>query len=304
MYAGPIIDAHHHLWDLSMERHRWLLDPNAGIGALGDVSYLRKTYLPADFLHDVGGKNVVASVHIEAHWDCSRDPVEETEWLEALDKSRGIATRYIAFAPLKDPGVEKVLERQAAFPRVVGLRETIRWHPDPARRWAEAGLADDPAFRRGVGLLRRYNLALELLMNPYQADEVARLAADFPEVTFLINHCATPVDRDAEGIARWRRGLKLMAALDNIAIKVSAFVNFAPNKTLPEIRDTLMPCVDAFGTRRAMFGTDYPVGRRHMPYAGMVEAFETLIADFSADEQRALFHDNAWRYYRFRSGGF
>jgi len=76
-------------------------------------------------------------------------------------------------------------------------------------------------------------------------------------------------------------------------------VNFSPNKKLSEIRDTLMPCIDAFGTRRAMFGTDYPVGRRHMPYAGMVQAFETLIADFSADEQRALFHDNARRYYRF-----
>jgi predicted TIM-barrel fold metal-dependent hydrolase len=299
MYQGPIIDAHHHLWDLSLGRHRWLLDAGAAIGALGDVSYMRKNYLPADFLHDAAGKNVVGTVHIEAHWDRARDPVEETEWLEGIDKPGGVASRYIAFAPLTDPAVEKVLERQAAFPRVVGLRETIRWHPDPARSWAEMGLADKPAFRRGVGLLKRYNLALELLMNPYQAEALARLAGDFPAVTFLINHCATPVDRDAEGIERWKRGLKLMAARDNVAIKVSAFANFSPNKTLPEIRDNLLPCIDAFGTQRAMFGTDYPVGRRHMPYAGMVETFEALIADFSPDEQRALFHDNARRYYRF-----
>jgi predicted TIM-barrel fold metal-dependent hydrolase len=301
MYQGPIIDAHHHLWDLTLGRHRWLLDAGAAIGALGDVSYMRKTYLPADFIQDTAGKNVVGSVHIEAHWDRSRDPVEETEWLERIDKPRATAFRYIAFAPLTDPAVEKVLERQASFPRVVGLRETIRWHPDPARSWAEQGLADQPAFRRGVALLPKYNLALELLMNPYQAEEVARLAADFPQVTFLINHCATPVDRDADGIERWKRGLKLMAARDNIAIKVSAFTNFSPNKTPPEIRDTLMPCIEAFGPQRAMLGTDYPVGRRHMTYAGMVEAFETLIADFSPAEQRALFHDNARRYYRFDS---
>ena len=299
MYQGPIIDAHHHLWDLSLGRHRWLLDTNAAIGALGDISYMRKTYLPADFLDDAAGKNVVGTVHIEAHWDRARDPVEETEWLEGIDKPGGVASRAIAFAPLTDPAVEKVLERQASFPRVVGLRETIRWHPDPARSWAAAGLADSPAFRRGVGLLKKYNLALELLMNPYQGEEAARLAADFPEVTFLINHCATPVDRDADGIARWKRALKLMAARDNMAIKVSAFVNFSPNKTLPEIRENLMPCIDAFGPSRAMFGTDYPVGRRHMSYAGMVEAFESLIADFSLAEQRALFHDNARRYYRF-----
>jgi predicted TIM-barrel fold metal-dependent hydrolase len=298
MYQGPIIDAHHHLWDLALGRHRWLIDPAVGIGALGDISFMRHTYLPADYLRDVGDKNVVGSVHIEALWDRRRSPVEETEWLETLDKSRGIATRYVAFAALKDAGVEAVLERQAACKRVAGLRETIRWHPDPARRWTEAGLVDAPSFRHGVGLLRRYNLALELLMNPYQADEVARLAGDFPDTVFLINHCGTPVDRDAEGMARWRRGLKVMGARENIAIKVSNFGAYAGG-SVEAMRDTVMTCIDAFGTARSMFGTDYTVGRRHMTFAAMVEAFEAIIAAFSAVEQRALFHDNAWRYYRF-----
>jgi predicted TIM-barrel fold metal-dependent hydrolase len=298
MYQGPIIDAHHHLWDLSLGRHLWLTDPNVGIGALGDISFMRHTYLPADYLRDAGDKNIVGSVHIEALWDRSRSPVEETEWLDTLEKTRGIATRYIAFAPLKDPGVEAVLERQAAHKRVVGLRETIRWHPDPAKSWTQAGLVDSSEFRRGVGLLHRYNLALELLMNPYQADDVSRLAADFPNVTFLINHCGTPIDRDPEGMARWRRGLKLMAARENIAIKVS---NFGANSggSIPAMREIAMTCIDTFGTSRAMFGTDYPVGRRHMTFAAMVEGFETIISEFSATEQRALFHDNAFRYFRF-----
>src|SRR5580704_1288137 len=258
MYTGPIIDAHHHLWDMALGRHRWLIDPAVGIGALGDISYMRHTYLPADYLRDVGDKNVVGSVHIEALWDRTRSPAEETEWLETLDKSRGIAARYIAFAALKDPDVERLLERQAACKRVVGLRETIRWHPDPAKRWTEAGLVDVPAFRHGVGLLRRYNLALELLMNPYQADDVARLAADFPDTVFLINHCGTPVDRYEEGMARWRRGLKLMAERPNIAIKVSGFAANSGG-AVAAMRDIAMPCIEAFGTSRAMFGTDYPV---------------------------------------------
>jgi predicted TIM-barrel fold metal-dependent hydrolase len=298
MYTGPIIDAHHHLWDLSLGRHLWLTDPNVGIGALGDISFMCHTYLPADYLRDVGDKNVVGSVHIEALWDRRRSPAEETEWLETLDKSRGIATRYIAFAALKDPGVEAVLERQTACKRVVGLRETIRWHPDPAKRWTEAGLVDAPAFRHGVGLLRGYNLALELLMNPYQADDVARLAADFPDTIFLINHCGTPIDRDAESMAHWRRGLKLMAERPNIAIKVS---NFAASSggSVTAMRDIAMTCIDTFGTARSMFGTDYPVGRRHATFAAMVEGFEAIVSDFSPAEQRALFHDNAFRYFRF-----
>jgi len=299
MYAGPIIDAHHHLWDLALQRHRWLTDTDGGLSALGDISYMRHTYLPADYLRDVADKNVTGSVHIEAVWDRARSPVEETEWLETLDKSRGVASRYIAFAPLQDPGVEAILEAQAAHKRVVGVRETIRWHPDPAKRWTEKGLVDDPGFRRGVGLLAKHGLALELLMNPWQAEEVARLAGDFPDQVILINHCCTPNDRDAEGLARWRNGLALMARHDNVAIKVSNFGAYSPDKSIPALRETVMTCIDAFGTRRALFGTDYPVARRNMTFAAMVDAFAEIIAPFSADEQRALFHDNARRTYRF-----
>ena len=299
MYAGPIIDAHHHLWDLNLGRHRWLVDASVGIGALGDISYMRHTYLPADYLRDVGNRNVVGSVHIEAVWDRARSPVEETEWLETLDKSRGIAARYVAFAELKDPDMERRLEGHAACGRVAGLRETIRWHPDPAKRWTEAGLVDDPAFRRGLALLRRYGFVLELLMNSWQAEEVARLAADFPDQVFLVNHCCTPNDRDADGLARWRRGLKLLGTRENIAIKVSNFGAYSPDRTIPALRETVMTCIDAFGTQRSLFGTDYPVARRSMTYGAMVDAFSAIIAPFGADEQRALFHVNARRLYRF-----
>ena len=296
MYAGPVIDAHHHLWDLALGRHRWLED---GIPALGDISYMRHTYLPADYLRDAAGSNIVGTVHIEAVWDRARDPVEETDWLETLDKSQGVAARYIAFAPLRDPGVEAVLERQAACARVAGVRETIRWHPDPAKRWTEPGLVDDPAFRRGVGLLAPHGFVLELLMNPWQAEEVARLAADHPDQPILINHCCTPNDRDAEGLARWRRGLALLAAHENVAIKVSNFGAYSPDRSIPALRETVMTCIDAFGTGRALFGTDYPVARRNMTIRAMVEAFAEIVAPFTQAEQQALFHDNAARIYRF-----
>ena len=299
MYAGPIIDAHHHLWDLALGRHRWLVDAGGGIGALGDISYMRHTYLAADYLRDVGDRNVVGSVHIEAVWDRARDPVEETAWLETLDKPRGVAARYVAFAPLADPDVERLLEGHAACGRVAGLRETIRWHPDPAKRWTEAGLVDAPAFRRGLALLQHYGFVLELLMNPFQAEEVARLAADFPDQMFLVNHCGTPNDRDAEGLARWRRGLALLGARENIAIKVSNFGAYGTDRTIAALRETVMTCIEAFGTARSLFGTDYPVARRNMTYAAMVDAFAEIVAPFSADEQRALFHDNARRIYRF-----
>ena len=299
MYDGPIIDAHHHLWDLALGRHRWLTDTGGGIAALGDIAYMRHTYLPEDYLRDAGATRLAGSVHIEAVWDRGRSPVEETEWLDTLDKSHHVATRYVAYAPLSDPDSERIIAAQGANPRVVAVRETIRWHPDPAKRWAEAGITNTVAFRRGAATLQKHGLALELLLNPYQAEDVARLAADAPGLSIIINHCGTPNDRDEAGLARWRAGLGLMAAHPNVALKISNFGAYTADKSLPALRDTVMTCIDAFGTSRAMFGTDYPVARRHMSYVAMVDAFARIIAPFSNAEQQALFHDNAKRSYRF-----
>ena len=298
-YAGPIIDAHHHLWDLALDRHPWITSESSAIRALGDIGYLRRNYLVDDFLADIGPQNVVGSVYIEAAWDRTRSPLEEVEWLEGVAKPRRIAARCIGWAPLRTPDVEATLAALAQHDAVVGIRETVRWHPDPAKRWTEAGLLDDPAWRNGFALLRRHGLMLELLMNPYQAEDVARLAAATPEQVFIVNHCGTPVDRDAEGLARWRDGLQLMGRQPNIAIKISNFGAYATDRSAAALRRTIMTCVDAFGPRRSMFGTDTPVARRNMSYQRSCESFKDAVQDLAADEQRNLFHDTAARYYRF-----
>ena len=148
-------------------------------------------------------------------------------------------------------------------------------------------------------MLFRSGFVLELLMNPWQAQEVAGLARDFPDQQILINHCCTPNDRDAAGLARWRNGLRALAACPNVAIKVSNFGAYSQDRSLPVLRETVMGCVEAFGTDRALFGTDYPVARRNMGYGAMVDAFADIISVFSEGEQRALFHDNAARLYKF-----
>ncbi|MBP0496314.1 amidohydrolase family protein [Pararoseomonas indoligenes] len=298
LYDGPIIDAHHHLWDLSMGRHPWLTAPVGGLQSLGDLGFLRRDYMPGDYLQDARGQGIVASVCVEALWDRSHSPIEEVEWFDSLDRPDGIAGRYVAYAPLREPAAGGILEKLAANPRVVGVRETIRWHPDPAKRWAEAGLLGDPAWRQGLELLRRYRLSLDLLMNPYQAEEVAGLSRDFPDLQIIINHCGTPIDRDPDGIERWRHGLALMAAAPNIAIKTSNFGSYGGGSE--DQRETVMRCIDSFGVERTMFGSDYPVARRSMSFDAICTRFKDIVRNLSAAEQRAVFHDNAERYYRFR----
>jgi predicted TIM-barrel fold metal-dependent hydrolase len=298
-YEGPIIDAHHHLWDLSLGRHPWITSEDSAIKALGDISFMRHDYLPEDYLADAAGQKIVGSVCIEALWDRARPPDEEVAWLKNLPRPAGIGARCVAWADLAAAEIDAVLDLLAAQGIVAGLRETIRWHPDAAKRWTRAGILDDPAWRKGFSGLGRHGFLLEVLMNPYQAEEVARLADDFPDQRIVVNHCGTPVDRDAAGLARWRAGLALMAARPNVAIKLSNYANYAADQSVPALRAVVMICLDAFGPERALFGTDYPVARRAMAFQDICERFKDIVVDFSAAEQRMLFCENAAQLYGF-----
>src|SRR5262245_53410846 len=94
-YSGPVIDPHHHLWDLSLGRYPWLDPKAASSGGLGDLAPLRRNYLPADYLRDAAEHNVVATVHVEAGWT-GDDGLGETHWLETLARRGNVAARYVA----------------------------------------------------------------------------------------------------------------------------------------------------------------------------------------------------------------
>ncbi len=300
LYRGPIIDAHIHLWDLAMDRHPWLRPTGAAIQALGDLAPIRRNYLVDDYRRDAANQNVVATVHIEAAWDRADDPLAEIEWLETLDKSSGVAARYIGFADLTTPDAAAALDRLSEVRRCVGVRQMLSWHPtEPARSFASRpGIANEANFRRGVARLARHDQLLELMLYPYQAEEVARLARDFPDQTVIVNHCGSPIDRDPDGMARWREGLEALGSAPNVLIKISAVTAYDPSPTPESLREVALHCIDCFGVDRSMFGSDFPVGRLWTSYDAIFDGFKALVHDFSEGEQSALFHDNARRVYR------
>jgi len=298
LYRGPIVDTHIHLWDLSMRRHPWL-DPNDTQAApLGDLAPLRRDYLPPDYRADAAGQNVVAAVHVEAAWDPAT-PLEETRWLESLDKPDGIPTRYVAAVALEAADAEAVIAAQAGYERVTGVRARLSWHADPAKRFAaRADLMQDSAWLAGVRALGRHGLHLEAMIYPQQADEFARVAAASPSQTFIVNHCASPVDRDAAGIGRWRSALRRLAGVPNMMLKISNVGAYVSAPTRAQVREVALTCIDEFGASRCMFASDYPPARLHTPFGEIFEAFRHAVQGFSPAEQAALFHDNAVRCYR------
>lgn len=299
MYSGPIIDPHIHLWDLSMRKHAWLMPSDGSVQALGGLEKLRHDFGVADYLRDSANQDIVATVHIEALWDRA-DVLGETRWLETLDKSRGIAARYVAAAPFGTPEAPAVIAAQAAFPRVIGIRDILSFHPTiPGKSFAaRADIAFDPAWRRDVARLTGHGLLLELMMYPYQLDGVLDLARSLPGLQLVVNHCASPIDRDDEGMRRWRDAVSALGREPNIALKVSNIAAYDPQPTYDSVRAVALHCIESFGAERAMLATDWPVAGLTGGFDEIYDGLRRITADLTPAEQRALFHDNARRFYR------
>ena len=94
------------------------------------------------------------------------------------------------------------------------------------------------------------------------------------------------------------RRMSALAGAANVAVKISDLGAYDHNWTIESTRPFIRHTIDAFGTERCMFASDFPVAALHGGADAIYDSFKTIVADLSLDEQRALFHDNAVRFYR------
>ncbi len=298
MYDGDIIDPHHHLWDLSTGWYPWLTTDRPKETVFGDPAPLARDYLPEDYRADMVGVNPVKTVHIQGSGNRD-DPVAETRWLQGLNKDHGMPGGIVAFAPLDQPEAEAVLAAQCEHPLVRGIRYIVAWHSDARFNFNERDdLMRDTAWRAGFALLGKYSLSFDLMLFPSQLADALDLAAAFPATQIILNHTGSPVDRDEAGMARWRDGMRALAAAPNVAVKISDLCAYDHNWTVDSFRPIILDTIEWFGVPRCMFASDLPVVALHGGAAQIYGAFKEIVGAFSADEQRALFHDNAVKYYR------
>ena len=295
-----IIDPHHHLWDLERHDYPWLR-PETPHPA-GDLTPICRSYRLDDFLADAAGLELVKSVHLQAEID-RRDPVAETAWLQAVADapgSRGFPHGIVAFADLADPRVEATLERHCGHANVRGIRYLLNYEAgEPLYCATERDdWLRDPRWRQGYALLANYGLSFDLQIFWQQMEDALDLARTFPDTQIILNHTGMPRKRDRDYVEAWRNGMRTLAAAPNVAVKISGLGMFHHDWTAELIRPFVLDAIEIFGTDRCMFASNFPVDRLHADYHAIWQAFDRMTADFAPAERRALFYDNAARFYR------
>ena len=293
----PIVDAHHHLWDLDGPiRYPWL-DP-AAHSRFGDHSRFCRSFLPPEFRRATALHNVVATVHVEAECDRAYQ-VAETEWLTRMHAQYGMPNAIVAHAWIDTDDAEDILAQQKAFPLVRGIRTkpAIATGPTGSVRGQPRSL-QDPKWRKGLELLEKYDLSWDLRVPWYHLEETAEVCREHPSLRIVLNHTGYPMDRSKEQLAVWKRGMEALASCPNVWCKISGLTVQNRPWTLAVNGAVIRETIGMFGVDRCMFASNHPVDGLKASWDWIFCQFKYVTAGLSWADRRQLFADNAIKFYR------
>jgi len=308
-------------------RHRF-------IETLVDAAYYTFDHLHADV---TSGHNVVGTVFMEcgafynAAYGDALKPVGEVEFVNgvAAQSASGLYGPLRACAGIvghadltQGAAAGDVLDalRAASPGRFKGIRHQGAWDADPEVLGppfhAPPELYRDATFCEGFAELGKRGMSFDAWVLEPQISDVIDLARAFPDTPICLDHCDTPLGMASytgkleERFGVWREAITQLGKCENVMVKLGGLAMH--NCAMPEAgpaagvgseelarqwKPYIDTCIEAFGTKRAMFESNYPVDRWGATYPVLWNAFKRITADVSADEKADLYAGNASRFY-------
>lgn len=315
----PIVDPHHHLFGTESDAHHYRMedlvhDLSSGHRVIGTV------YMEAyRFGWRTDGPDALKSVgEIELVRRLTADPVVT---------GRGTCQVGAAIVSNLDltlgDDVTGVLEAHlhAAGGRLRGVRHHLATDDGLVGRFIKQRprphLLRDPQFRKGLSCLGRFGLSFDAWLYHNQLHELIEAADAFPQLPIVLNHVGAPIgvgpfraNRDEE-LAKWRRDLRALALRPNVAVKIGGmgmtvfgfgFEHAQRPAGSAQLLRSWQPLIDtaieAFGTGRCMFESNFPPDKQSCGYVQLWNAFKLSARSMSPAERGDLFYRTACRTYR------
>ncbi len=277
------IDAHQHFWQLDRADYGWL--------TAREFPALFRDFLPDLLAPQLKRSGIDRTIVVQAA------PSDvETAFLLELARKHSFIGGIVGWTDLETPDAVATIEALARRPRLVGLRPMLQDLRDDA--WLlRASIA--PA----LAAMQRSRLKFDALVTPRHLPVLLRFLERNPELDVVIDHGAKPPIASGE-IDAWATQIRDIARHTRAFCKLSGLATqAAPGwsaETLKPYADVLL---DAFGPRRLMWGSDWPV--LHQAYVGATSlAYESwhqvatwLLRGVRGDERDDIFGGTAAAFY-------
>jgi L-fuconolactonase len=272
-----IIDTHHHFWKYSAAEYGWIND---------EMKTIRRDFLPADLKKTLDDAGVSGAISVQA-----RTTVEESDWLLSMAEKHDFLRGVVGWVPLTESDVEKHLERLAQHKKFKGVRHVIQGEPDD-------NYILRPDFNAGVKKLLKYKLRYDILIFERHLKPSIRFVDQHPNQMFILDHVAKPKIKERV-LSPWREDMIELGKRPNVYCKISGMITEADWKkwSSADLAPYLDTALQAFGPKRLLFGSDWPVMLVAGQYKPWVELVKQTIKRYSAAEQEQILAKNAIEAY-------
>lgn len=277
-----IIDAHHHLWQLSRADYGWI-----GGGSNPMVAAIERDYVTRDYVTLARQHGIEGSVVVQA-----AQTLEETQWLIAQARqSAGLIRGVVGWVDMTQANAPETITTLARDPLLKSIRPMLQEIDDV--NWVlQESLA--PAFYA----LIEQDLAFDVLIRPQHLDAALSALLRYPKLRAIIDHCAKPA------IARghwqpWADQMERIARESSAYCKCSGLVTEASvNWSAEELRPYVHHIVECFGAERVVWGSDWPVMLLNASYGRWLDVSDQLLQHLKASQRDRIWSRNAIEFYR------
>ena len=274
----PIIDTHHHFWNYSAKEYDWIND---------DMKAIRKDYLPVDLLKEIKAAGVDGAVSVQA-----RQTVEESDWLLGMAEKNDFLKGVVGWVDLRAKGVDKDLERLAKHKKFKGVRHVVQGEPDD-------NFILGAAFNEGIKKLLKYDLRYDILILEKHLKPSIAFVDKHPKQVFILDHIAKPRIKERI-LSPWRENMMELAKRPNVYCKISGMLTEADWRkwSAADLAPYFDTTLQAFGPKRLMLGSDWPVMLVAGKYKQWVDMVKQVVSRYSSAEQDRILYKNAVEAYK------
>lgn len=275
-----IIDSHQHFWKYESIKHEWIDD---------EMATIRRDFLPSDLEKVYKENGIDGCVAVQAD-----QTLAETDFLLHLASENDFIKGIVGWVDLRGQTIDSDLEKYSTFNKVKGFRHVVQAE-------ADHNFLLRPDFLRGISKLETHNFTYDILIFPHQLGATLEFVKRFPNQKFVIDHIAKPYIKD-DFFDGWAIIMQEIAKQENVYCKLSGMITEADYNTwTPKQLEPYMDLVlNAFGAKRVMFGSDWPVCLVAGNYSQVKSIVRNFIANLSIAEQEAIMGESAIQFYNLK----
>jgi L-fuconolactonase len=250
------------------------------------MAVIQRDFLPQDLQPLLTENNLDGSVLVQ----CDQSE-KESEFLLNHANNFDFIKGVVGWVDLQSEQVEDRLAYYHSFNKMKGFRHILQGETD-------RGMMLRPAFMNGISKLKKFDFTYDILIYPDQIQYIGEFVRAFSEQKFVIDHIAKPNIKE-KSILEWKKEMEALAEYPNLYCKISGMVTEADwkNRGKEDCNPYMDEIVATFGTKRIMFGSDWPVCLVAATYQQTMEIVVNYFSSFTETEKQDFFGLNAINFY-------